>query len=95
LHTPTTESRAAQPTQGLVAETAADVAARLATFLAGVPPEAREAAIDAYRKVTHQLLLTRGLDEERAAALVATVVAHIRARLAQVDKAGGTVAGRA
>jgi len=95
LHTPTPESRTAHPKQGLVAETAAEVAARLATFLAGVPPEAREAAIDAYRKVTHQLLITRGLDEERATALVTTVVAHIRARLAQVDQSGGTVAGRA
>jgi hypothetical protein len=95
LHTPTPESRAIPLRQGLVAETAADVAERLATFLAGVPPEAREAAIDAYRKVTHQLLTARGLDEEGATALVATVIAHIRARLAQVDRAGGGVAGRA
>ncbi|HEY0834373.1 MAG TPA: hypothetical protein VGE72_10740 [Azospirillum sp.] len=95
MQTPTPEPRPYPPKQGLVAETAADVAARLATFLAGVPPEAREAAIDAYRKVTRQLLLSRGLDEERAAALIDTVVAHIRAHLARVDRAGGMAAGRA
>jgi len=72
-----------------------EVAAKLSTFLAGVPADMREAAIDAYRKITLQLLATRGLPIEQATPLVDQIVTDIRARVAAVERAGGSVAGRA
>ena len=75
--------------------TATDVARKLSTFLAGVPAETREMAIDAYRRITLELLTTRGLSAEQAGPLVERIVQDIRFRVAAVDRAGGTVAGRA
>ncbi len=72
-----------------------DVARKLSTFLAGVPAEAREKAIDAYHRITLELLAARGVSPEQAHPLVEGVVAEIRLRIAVVDRAGGATAGQA
>jgi len=83
----------AVPTRVEIAAT--EVAQKLSTFLAGVPAETREMAIDAYRRITLELLTTRGLPAEQANPLVEQIVQDIRFRVAAVERAGGTVAGRA
>lgn len=90
---PVRESPAAPTTR--IEATAAEVAQKLSTFLAGVPAETREMAIDAYRRITLELLTTRGLPPEQANPLIETIVQDIRFRVAAVERAGGTVAGRA
>ncbi|HYG90842.1 MAG TPA: hypothetical protein VD978_31820 [Azospirillum sp.] len=92
---PTTESRDTIAPPGSVKVAATKVALNLSTFLAGVPAETRELAIDAYRRITLELLTSRGLSPEQASPLVEHIVAEIRLRIAAVDRAGGTVAGRA
>lgn len=84
---------AAVPTR--IESAATEVARKLSTFLAGVPAETREMAIDAYRRITLELLNSRGLSTEQATPLVERIVQDIRFRVAAVERAGGTVAGRA
>ena len=83
----------ATPTRVEIAAT--EVAQKLSTFLAGVPVETREVAIDAYRRITLELLSTRGLPADQANPLVEQIVQDIRFRVAAVERAGGGVAGRA
>ncbi len=93
---PATTRSCERPASPARAETAAaEVAQKLSTFLAGVPAETRELAIDAYRRITLELLTTRSLPPEQANPLVEQIVRDIRFRVAAVERAGGTVAGRA
>ncbi|MGQ9370191.1 hypothetical protein [Azospirillum sp. ST 5-10] len=82
----------ASPAVGIAADEAAE---RLAAYLAGVPHDLRDAALQGYRRVTLALLARRGVAEGAAEALVDGVVAKIRARLGAIDRAGGTAVGRA
>lgn len=79
----------------IIGAAATDVSERLATYLAGVPADLRDAALMAYRKVTMALLLKRGMTEEKAEPLIEEIVADIRKRLSLIERAGGGVAGRA
>ena len=77
-----------------VAVAAAEVVERLAAYLAGLPHDLRDAALQAYRNVTLGLMARRGVGDAAAEVLVDSVVARIRDRLAVIERAGGTVAGR-
>lgn len=73
----------------------AEVAERLAVYLAGMPADVRESALQAYRGVTLALLVRRKLGAAEAEAAVDRIVTAIRARLALIERAGGALAGRA
>lgn len=91
---PIAESRRAS-TADRVEATATEVARKLSAFLAGVPAETREMAIDAYRRITLEILIARGMTSDRAAPLIERIVTDIRLRVAAVERAGGTMAGHA
>ncbi|WP_029009933.1 hypothetical protein [Azospirillum halopraeferens] len=78
-----------------VALAAQEVVDRLAAYLAGLPHDLRDAALQGYRNITLALMASRGVADAAAERLVDGVIARIRDRLAAIEQAGGGVSGRA